>query len=649
MVTPGAATEYAFIRTNNPIPAGATVTLVRLHMFAVGNWGGSKTVSVQRVSTKWTDSKLNYNNRPSVTGSIVSVTQSSTADGTEWIFDLTAMWQTIVNGAANYGVRLSTSSTTECKFYSYEADQTLRPVWEFQWSDAPDAPTELSPAGGASVTLQKPVLNFNFHDVSGNTAMASCRVQINGTNTYSSNDASTGGFTNPVFDTGEFATSDPQLDTSLTFPYTQVVGTTSGSANITGTFTSADVGATITGTGIPGGTTILSQTGSAAVMSANASATGSPTATITRSWAGLSVGGSAWWAAQVKDGAGIWSKWSDPATFKRAARGTLTVNSPTGGVIYDPTQEIIWSLTGATQTAWQVVVADDANPTKALYDTKRRSGTDTSWTIPKGVITSESTNYRITVRTWDDLTRTATPGDLIHTEAVATFTFQASATADPISGLTLIPRSNGQPGMWLQWTRSTAPDFYEVRRDGVVLDTDLNPADLIVSGTTYHYLDPTASPYVSHTWKVTTKVSGAYATSSSVNGSFDIVTTWLEDINYGKLVPIVYRDGSDGLGSFDAPQIGAVLQPLNASRVVRVTQGQAGLQGSCSGVIIDGFGDTADNWRKNLEWMQARPQNLLRLSYQGVNIQVVIGDIVIAPYKKNLPGSRQISFNFWQQ
>lgn len=63
-----------------------------------------------------------------------------------------------------------------------------------------------------------------------------------------------------------------------------------GTTTTTPTITSAalfdpvrDVGAGITGTGIPASTTILSvQSASSATMSANATATGSPTATITR-------------------------------------------------------------------------------------------------------------------------------------------------------------------------------------------------------------------------------------------------------------------------------------------------------------------------------------------------------------------------------
>ena len=72
---------------------------------------------------------------------------------------------------------------------------------------------------------------------------------------------------------------------------TATIGTTSGSAAITGaagTFHEEDAGRTISGTGIPAATTILSvQSDTAATMSANASATGSPTATF-----GTAAGGS---------------------------------------------------------------------------------------------------------------------------------------------------------------------------------------------------------------------------------------------------------------------------------------------------------------------------------------------------------------------
>ena len=651
--TPGI--RYSFIRFNNPVPRGGTLISVKLHLFGYGNWGGSSIpISLQRVSQNWVDTKVNYNNRPGVTGSVVTVTQTNPASGTEWIFDITALFQAIANGSAsNYGFRISTSDTAaERLFYGFQASQ-YKPYLEVVWSDAPQAPTEMSPAGGASTTLAKPVLTFNFHDVSGSTAMGSCQVQINPTNS----------FTAPAFDSGEFVTSDPELDLTQTFPRTQAsIVTINGSTALTGpagSFTvGSDVGAGITGAGIPAGATLSAvASDTAATLSALATAAGTITATITRSYAGLSVGGTAYWRVRVKDAAGLWSSWSDAVSFKRGSRGALTLNSPTGGTIQDPTQTVLWTVTGATQTAWQLIIEDDSNPGKPIYDTGRRSGATNAFTLPKGVITREDRLYRLTLRSWDDLSRTATPGDKIHTEVVNTFTFAPTGTADPITNVALVARPSRQPGMYIKWDRASAPDYFEIRRANTpggaqtVLDTDLLPADLLVSGTTYQWLDRTATPYFNHDWRVIAKVGGALKYGPTITGKFDIDTTWLEDVDTGKLCPILFRDGIDSIGGWEAPQVAVVAQPNAASRVIRITQGQAGLQGSCAGVLADAYGADADTWRANLEWMRDRPDNVLRLSTNGQNLSVVIGDVVIAPWRSrdDGPGARQVSFNFWEQ
>jgi hypothetical protein len=575
--------RYSYIRFNNPVPRGGTLISVKLHLFGAGNWGATAIpVSIQRVSQNWVDTKLNYSNRPGVTGSVVTVTQTNPASGTEWVFDITALWQAIANGSAsNYGFRISTTDTvTERLLYGFQASQ-YKPYLEVVWSDAPQAPTEMSPAGGASTTLAKPVLTFNFHDVSGSTAMGSCQVQINPTNS----------FTAPAFDSGEVVTSDPELDLSTT------------------------------------------------------------------AYAGLAVAATAWWRVRVKDAAGLWSSWSDPVYFVRGSRGTLTLNSPTGGTIQDPTQDVLWTVSGATQTAWQVIIEDDSNPGRPIYDTGRRSGATNSWTIPKGVIAHTDRIYRLTVRSWDDLTRTNTPGDKIHTEVVNAFSFAPDGTADPITNMTLVPRPSKQPGVYIRWDRASAPDHYELRRQDYsggpwhVIDTDLDPADLLVSGTTYQVLDRTATPYYTHWWRIIAKTSTGVKYGPITSGHFDVDTTWLEDMDTGKLVPILFREGTDSIGGWDQPQVAVVAQPNNASKVIRITQGQAGLQGSCSGVIVDGYAADANTWKANLDWMRDRPDNVLRLTTNGWNLNVVIGDVVIAPWRSrdDGPGAAQVSFNFWEQ
>lgn len=98
------------------------------------------------------------------------------------------------------------------------------------------------------------------------------------------------GFTwNAIANTTTFDSSWSSLfDRIFALPFDQPVttinrasvGTTSGSKNLTGNFTFADVGATISGTGIGAGATIVSQTFTGAVLSSNATATGSITASI---------------------------------------------------------------------------------------------------------------------------------------------------------------------------------------------------------------------------------------------------------------------------------------------------------------------------------------------------------------------------------
>jgi hypothetical protein len=96
---------------------------------------------------------------------------------------------------------------------------------------------------------------------------------------------------------GPITATIPTTNAAFPMNRTATVGTTNSSPTVTGaTFVTADIGQSITGTGIPASTTITAVTpGVSATISANATATGSPTATIgaTTGWkyAGLLDGG----------------------------------------------------------------------------------------------------------------------------------------------------------------------------------------------------------------------------------------------------------------------------------------------------------------------------------------------------------------------
>jgi hypothetical protein len=571
LVDPGTRTRYAFLHVKNPAPRGATILSATLKLRGAGSIGDTYQVDVQRAGGHWAEEQVDWDNQPSVFGSVASVTQTETADATLWEFDVTALVQTMTNNGLNCNFRISTPSTTERKFYSFNATDH-HPVLEVDWDLPPDTPTELSPAGGSTVTIAKPVLSFNFHDVAGSTAMASCQVQINPINV----------FTSPAFDSGEVSTSDPELDLSTT------------------------------------------------------------------AYAGLAVGDDAYWRVRVKDAAGLWSAWSDPARFSRVARGALTIDSPTGGVVNDPTQEIIWTLSGATQTSWRVTVWDESNPTIPIHDTGRRAGTANHYTLPKGVITSESTTYRLRVRVWDVLTRVSTPTDLVHTEAVETFVFAEDPTPNPFTDLTVALAVAGQPAVKLTVQRATAPDYVSVWRDGQLIAHNLDPADLIVSGTTYAFIDYTAESRLTHVYKVRPKVSGKLG--PAVSGTFTFVApeVWLMHPGSGRMVPIK-RIGNDEQITFDAPQAGSSHLVQSGKHVVRVYQSQMGLQGPGRGVIIDCAGDTAANWVANMQWMQDHPKTKVRLLVGQLNFNVVLSDVVIAPYANGDPHDMLVSFTFWSQ
>lgn len=188
------------------IPRGASVLSATLRLHAKGSWGAaSVTVSAQRAAASWKVSQLNWNNEPAVTGVVASKAVAGAVDGTEIALDVTAIFQTIAGGAANYGLRISSNSSTSHSIYALDS-ATFRPELDVTWSDAPDKPTTLSPATGQSVGIPKPVLRFDYTDVSGSTQLVAVQVQVD----------PAANWVTPAFDSGTVASSDPELNLANT-------------------------------------------------------------------------------------------------------------------------------------------------------------------------------------------------------------------------------------------------------------------------------------------------------------------------------------------------------------------------------------------------------------------------------------------------
>lgn len=188
----------AFVYFKSPVPLGATVTSATLRFYARGSSSGSRTLTATRVGASWKARRVNWNNRPGTTGSGATKAITGLSDGDVIDIDVTAHVQTIANGASNFGWKITTSATSVHNLYGLDSGN--KPLLIVEWSDAPAAPTSLTPSGGV-VSAAKPTLQFDYADVSGNTELAAVHVQVD----PAQNGAS------PAFDSGEVATTTSEF------------------------------------------------------------------------------------------------------------------------------------------------------------------------------------------------------------------------------------------------------------------------------------------------------------------------------------------------------------------------------------------------------------------------------------------------------
>jgi hypothetical protein len=170
---------FGYLFFANPIPPGAQVISAKLRVWNGDAITGTNTMSLYRVAAKWSASKITWNNRPGVTGAVKTIVRSGSAAGALWEFDVTDMMQTVSSGAAWYGFRIDLNGAARKWIHSSASSTTgKRPQLEIEWSDAPSAPSDLSPDDLGVVSVAKPTLKFDFTDVSGDKTMSAYRIQI---------------------------------------------------------------------------------------------------------------------------------------------------------------------------------------------------------------------------------------------------------------------------------------------------------------------------------------------------------------------------------------------------------------------------------------------------------------------------------------
>lgn len=598
------------------IPDNAIVTKADMVFSTAEAYTGSRQFTLQRNSVPgFTVSTATWANKPGVEGSLAQVTVGAVAINTEFRISVLSHVQSMIAGSIpNNGWRFTTDAATAVRVRGAKAS-IGQPYLDLEYALPGDPPSDLSPDGGA-VSVAKPTLTFFTPD-----DMTALQVQI---------DSGQDG-TAPDFDSGSVPATGGVLELTGSWAHTGSVTKTSGTPNLTGgTFVQADVGASITGTGIPGGTTILSigGGGTTAVMSANASSSGTITATITRTYPGLSDGSSTSWRVRVESASG-WSGWSDWATFSRVNKTTVTITSPasTSG---DPTPPITWTAAG--QVSWRAFLFD-AVTGKELADSGLTTSADLAWTPPKG-LAKVGDQGRAEVRVWDAVERVATPGDPVFAVDTQDFTLVSSSVA---SGVTTLTATNTSPdfSVVLNWTGAAA-DNWQIVRDNVWVER--------IDGLLTTYTDRGARPGVQHTYKVL-RVSGG---AVSPNGPSATVTpnppgVWLYDPETNQKVFIVNE--TVDLAMTDQAVIHAVID----APPVRRRAGQPPASGTVSGNFVDGSAGLAATFDAIAmgDFKPAPQSNVFRLIWADRNIPVQIGDLESLPIREGNTVFYAVTFSWW--
>jgi len=317
----------------------------------------------------------------------------------------------------------------------------------------------------------------------------------------------------------------------------------------------------------------------------------------TTAYAGLTDGQTVYWRVRFQDAAGNWSPWSSATTFKRDDKGILTVNNPPVGTpkVEDTTPPIAWTFTGETQAAYQIQISHVVNSSRVVdWDSGKVTSAITSFTVPAGAINEpSSTVYTVIVRIWDSKQREATPGDNPYVEVSRDFTFIPGATTGTAT-LTAVPHAY-KPQVVLTWTAATFPDRFNILRNGHIIAAGLDPNDTFVSGTTHTWTDYSPSPRRNLVYSVQRVVNDiASATNPTATTQVKSEGMWLQDPNSGlQLYMAGVADRAKTLN-----RQGAVLQAIASNSVpVLINQSIGGLEGTTTGMLVDRFGLTAQQWR----------------------------------------------------
>lgn len=361
-------------------------------------------------------------------------------------------------------------------------------------------------------------------------------------------------------------------------------------------------------------------------------------------WTGTPVDGSTYYyRLRVKDGAGYWSDWSDWASFVYDPKPTLTIDQPTGGLIWDPSPTVLFSISDGVIKAYRVRVfrvSDDHE----VFDSGRTAGsgtTDQAHHIPfkqhgKRILRDDQ-DYRVQVRIWDRNDRKAPAW----TQMSATFHLDDDVTPPAPTDVVAV-QIGDTPRVRVSWKRTGTTDGWVVLRDAEViarLDADEVEAD----AGTYSWVDSGASPYLAHTYQVKAIDNG---TSKQTTPSADTSLTTAVGGVWLLTDDTEVRLRGNGVDNFRTVDRRASYKPLNLPYDIDIVHAFEGVVGSYAGGIEAQGGEDWEAYRRRLLRMKGRPSETVQLVYGTVNVPVLLRDVSVMPSGSFQPHNKRQDVSF---
>lgn len=329
-----------------------------------------------------------------------------------------------------------------------------------------------------------------------------------------------------------------------------------------------------------------------------------------------------WWRVKIQDANGVASDWSDASEFEYRTLGVAAITVPAGATVTTTRPVITHTLTGRTQAFSAYLVYEDD---VLVYERPKLATTATSFTLPLGYIRDTTASYDLVVRVWDTFDREVVGTALDYAEDVQTVTLVDSVGTGPVLTLTAT-QDDGH--VVLTWTRAAAPDSFSIRVDGVIVEDEIEPADVLVSGTTYRKSFYRAAP-----WASSTSTYSVLAVTSAIQSAANPTATltfqprgiWLVDEDSGYEVNILGRDPVSSV----VGESGATFFPLGRRDPVRIVDSIRGFEGGISGALLTWSGTTIAEAKTAFQYLKGHPDAAVRLIYGRRNIPVTLGDATL--------------------